>query len=92
MKPNTKKKIQIEMSDAEIEIDHPTGKSSRFDKWMKGKRSKRPRYGIQQINPPEQSDSKKNNEEEDAVMCLMMLASGVNTAQNPAAEVGGRGY
>jgi len=70
-------------SDAEIEIDHPTGKSSRFDKWMKGKGSRRPRYGIQQINPPEQFDSKKNNEEEDAVMCLVMLASGVNTAPNP---------
>jgi hypothetical protein len=74
-------------SDAEIEIDHPSGKSSRFDKWMKGKRSKRPRYAIQLINPHEQFGSETSNEEEDMAMCLVMLASGVNTAKNPQFQV-----
>jgi hypothetical protein len=74
-------------SDAEIEIDQPNGNSSRFDKCMKGKRSKRPRYAIQ-LNPHEQFGSETNNEDEDMAMCLVMLASGVNTAQNPQFQAG----
>jgi len=72
-------------SDDEIEIDHPSGNSSRFDK---GKRSKRPGYAIKLINPHEQFGLETNNEEEDMAMCLVMLASGANTAQNPQSQVG----
>lgn len=74
-------------SDAEIEIDHPSGNSSRFDKCMKGKRSKRPRYAVQ-FNPHEQFGSEINNEEEDMAMCLVMLASGINTAQSSEFQAG----
>jgi DNA-directed RNA polymerase subunit RPC12/RpoP len=74
-------------SDAEIEMDHPSEISSRFDNWMKGKRSKRPRYAIQ-LNPHEQFDSDTNTEEEEMAICLVMLASGVNTAQNTPFQAG----
>jgi len=74
MKPNTKKKIQIDMSDAEIEIDHPTGNSNTFDNFKKIKRSQRPRKG--------------KSDMQFMLMCHVLLAGGVNTAQNPPFEVG----
>lgn len=74
-------------TDDEIEIDQPSGNSSGFDKCRKGKRSKRPRYAIQ-LNSHEQFGSEINNEEEDMAMCLVMLASGVNTTQNPQFQAG----
>jgi len=72
---------------AEIELDHPSGNSSRFDKWMQGKIFKRPRYAPQ-LNPLEQFGLATNDEEKDVAMCLVMLASGVNTAQIPQFQMG----
>eukprot|EP01018_Ginkgo_biloba_P011122 Gb_16414 [translate_table: standard] len=67
-------------SDAETEEpaseDCPNAISSRFDRWMKGKRSKRPRYAVPlQSNHAQQDQSL--SEEEDMAICLVMLASGI---------------
>ena len=75
-------------SDAEIEIAHPREKSSRFHKWKKGKRSRRPRHAIQRINPSEQFGSETINEVEEMAMCLVMLANEVSTVQKPLVQVG----
>jgi len=68
-------------------IDNPSEKSSKFDKWMKGKGFKRSRYAPQ-FNPLDRFGSSINTEEEDMALCLVMLASGVNTAQNPQFQMG----
>lgn len=72
-------------SEAEIEQhpaseNYPNEYSRSFDMWMKGKRSRRPRYAIQSQSNHEEQFSSDTNEEEDMALCLVMLASGVNTA------------
>uniref|UniRef100_A0A0C9RQJ1 TSA: Wollemia nobilis Ref_Wollemi_Transcript_25048_2114 transcribed RNA sequence n=1 Tax=Wollemia nobilis TaxID=56998 RepID=A0A0C9RQJ1_9CONI len=85
-------------SEAEIEQQHASegGNSNRLDRWMKGKRSKRPRYAIQpqshnhQLHPIRQEQlSCDNNEDEDMAICLVMLASGVNTCAQKLESQGG---
>eukprot|EP01018_Ginkgo_biloba_P011120 Gb_16419 [translate_table: standard] len=71
-------------SDSENEQpDYRDANSSRFDRWMKGKRSKRPRYTAQLQTHHVQA----NSEEEEMAICLVMLASGVNTRENPKFRV-----
>eukprot|EP00253_Pinus_taeda_P019451 PITA_19451 len=74
-------------SKIEMDINHPSGNLSRFDKCLKEKRLKRPRYVLQR-NPHAQFVLVTNKEEEDMALCLLMLANGVNNPQNPQCQVG----
>eukprot|EP01018_Ginkgo_biloba_P014380 Gb_23552 [translate_table: standard] len=72
---------EVATSDSESETENirrafeecPDENYSRFHRWMKGKRSKRPRYAHSHVLP---NNSEEENEEEDMANCLMMLANG----------------
>ncbi|GLJ32020.1 hypothetical protein SUGI_0644930 [Cryptomeria japonica] len=83
--------------------EHPRENSSKFEGCMKGKRSKRPRNTATAASPirPPQSNSNSVSEEEDMAICLVMLASGVDTcsqklktgsAEEESANSGSGGY
>uniref|UniRef100_A0A0D6QZF6 C2H2-type domain-containing protein n=1 Tax=Araucaria cunninghamii TaxID=56994 RepID=A0A0D6QZF6_ARACU len=75
---------ESEESEAESEQHgQPMENSSSFERWMKGKRSKRPRHAAD-ARPPHAENSL--SEEEDMAICLVMLASGVDASYKPKSD------